>query len=501
MIDVREPRPRRSWLVAAVFGIAATLALFPAGAEASNVIALGPGQRARVVDDPFLTAIATTPIPETLASASAHRRPRRHKNHCIVCAVLMKLRHAGAIADATYQQYRGVYSAATAALRRLQGTRAAELGAVIANVQQMAAAGLLTAPRLPAVFETLDRNRQWWTTGPLLASYQRVEFSGSQLVWEYYPGQGIELQVLANFGKADGLYTAGSAQYPNLRALLDELIPLAVQRAGGLAWEYYFQFDGGSPPWISAMAQGTAIEALTREYRASGDRSYLDLAHRALAVLRVMPPVGVGVPTALGRRYVQYSFAPGADILNAFLQTLIGLYDYAHASGDPLAGALFAAGDAEARAEVPRYDTGAWSLYQSGLEDTLSYHLLVTGFLQQLCARTHAAVYCVTAQHFAGYLKTPPSLTLLTARLRRRTPGMIRFRLSKDSHVGIVIMRGQQTLLATSAYFAYGVGAFAVPPLAPGSYTVRLAATDLAGNFTRIKGTLSVPAPPRRHKH
>jgi D-glucuronyl C5-epimerase C-terminus len=486
----------------AVLSTAAALTILPPGAQAAPVTVLGHGNRPTVRDDRFLTTPADFMPPAHLVGAPrlahASRRPARP---CGVCVALRRLARTGAIPVSAYRHYRMIYAAARAALRRLAGTRAAELGAVIDNVRQIAAAGLLRPSRLPALFETIDRNRQWWTTGPLLAQYQRVEFSGSQLVWEYYPGQGIELQILANFSKADGLYTAGTAQYPTLRALLDELTALAVQRAGGLAWEYYFQFDGGTPPWISAMAQGTALEAFTRAYRAFGDRSYLDVAHRALAVLRVRPPVGVGVPTALGTRYVQYSFAPSANILNAFLQTLIGLYDYARASRDPLARALFAAGDAEARAEVPRYDTGAWSLYQPGLEDTLSYHLLVTTFLQELCSRTGAAVYCRTAKHFAAYLKTGPSLTLLTARVRRRTPGLIRFRLSKYSHVGIVLVLGQRTLLATSAYFGYGIGGFAVPALAPGNYTVRLAATDLAGNFSRITGTVAVPAAPPRRKH
>ena len=74
-------------------------------------------------------------------------------------------------------------------------------------MHNIAAAGQLTASRLPALFATLAANRQWWANGPLLASGQRVEFAGSQLVWEYYPGQGIQLQVLGSFGKADGLYT------------------------------------------------------------------------------------------------------------------------------------------------------------------------------------------------------------------------------------------------------------------------------------------------------
>jgi hypothetical protein len=92
-------------------------------------------------------------------------------------------------------------------------------------------------------------------------------------------------------------------------------------------------------------------------------------------------------------------------VINGFLQTLIGLYDYAQASGNATAAALFRAGDAEARAEVPRYDTGAWSLYEPGQQDTLDYHILVTGFLHALCDRVHAPVYCTTAAHFDRYLK------------------------------------------------------------------------------------------------
>jgi hypothetical protein len=270
------------------------------------------------------------------------------------------------------------------------------------------------------------------------------------------------------------------------------MVPLATRRAGGLTWEYYFHFDGGSPPWTSAMSQGTGIEALTRAFKAFKDSSYLQLAHSALAVFTRAPGTGVAVPTSRGTRYVQYTFTPSTEIINAFLQALIGLYDYAQASGDPLAQRLFAAGDAEARWEVPHFDTGAWSLYQPGVEDTLDYHTLVTGFLQQLCARTGASVYCVTARHFQSYLKTPPQLTLLTRRIRAKRSGTVRFRLSKFSHVGIVVLRGGGTVFETSADFGYGVRAFSVPALQRGSYRIHLAATDLAGNFKRIIGTLRV---------
>ncbi|HEY4824265.1 MAG TPA: D-glucuronyl C5-epimerase family protein, partial [Solirubrobacteraceae bacterium] len=199
------------------------------------------------------------------------------------------------------------------------------------------------------------------------------------------------------------------------------------------------------------------------------------------------------VKTALGIRFLQYTFAPGISIINAFLQTLIGLDDYALESNNPLAMRLFTAGNAEAMAEVPHFDTGAWSLYQPGVEDDLSYHELVTGFLQQLCTMTSAPIYCTTAGHFKAYEKTPPTLQQLTLRARVRKATTLRFRLSKISRVGIVVTQGATATFQTSATFPYGVDHFTIPALKrAGTYGVRLTATDLAGNFTRISGTLQV---------
>jgi hypothetical protein len=464
--------------------------LFPSTAGAAPVVVLTPAGHALHRNDPYLTMPATTPAPVVVASA-AKAKPKR--NERTVRTELVRLRNTHAITPAQYGQYNGGFSAAIASEKRLRGTRKTELAAVVNNLHAIAASGQLTPSRLPVLFQTLARNRQWWTTGPLLGSGQRVEFSGSNLVWQYYPGQGIELQVLGTFGKADGLYTAGSAAYPQLIALLNEMIPLAAQRGGGLTWEYYFKFDGGSPPWTSAMAQGTALEALTRGYQASGDGNYLQIAQQALPIFSVAPKTGVAERTPLGARYLQYSFAPGTDIINAFLQSLIGLYDYGQVSGSVIAQRLFAAGNAQAQSELPRFDTGAWSLYQPGSEDTLSYHELVTGFLQQLCQRTDAPVYCTTADHFETYLTTLPVLQLVTQRLKFKHQASIAFRLSKVSHVGIVLLRGTQTVFQTSAGFSHGSHSFTIPALKRrGTYTVRLAATDLAGNFARIIGTVQV---------
>jgi hypothetical protein len=319
-----------------------------------------------------------------------------------------------------------------------------------------------------------------------------VEFAGSQLVWEYYPGQGIQLQVLGTFGKANGLYQAGAADYRQLQQLLSQMIPMAARRGGGRTWEYYFHFDGGSPPWTSAMSQATGLLALSHAYQTTLNPYYLQIASQAMPVFSVAPPAGVNVRTPLGARFLQYTFTPRTDIINAFLQTLIGLNGYAKISGNQTAAALFAAGNAQALHELPSFDTGAWSLYQPGVEDDLSYHELVTGFLQQLCSITGTALYCTTAAHFQSYLHTPPALTQLTFNGRPRRSLLLRFRLSKISRVGIVVRQGSTTKFLTSATLPYGVRNFTVPGLKAGSYSVTLTATDLAGNFSRITGALNV---------
>lgn len=411
---------------------------------------------------------------------------------------LTRLLRSGQIDRATYAADRRTFDDAIRTARRLSGTRRSELLAVLGILHDVAARGQLTASRLPGLFLMLQRNRQWWTTGRLLGYGERVEFSDSELVWEEYPGQGLQLQPLATFGKANGLWMARDDA--RLRALLDEMAGLAVQRGPALAWEYDFAFGGGVPPWTSGMAQATGIQALARASRRLGQPHYLQLARRALGLFQLPPPLGVRVRTRLGARYLLYSFAPGQIVVNAFVQTLVGLFDDAQIAGDPTAAALFRAGDRQARRDVPAADTGAWSLYQLGGEESdLGYHELLQGFLANLCQRTGTAVYCTTAKRFAQDLHTPPRTTLVTRQVPVKRVALVRFRLDKISRVGMTIRHGPRTVLATSATVSRGLHAYAwQAPSRPGHYAVTLYATDLAGNAARSTGTITVVAPGRR---
>jgi D-glucuronyl C5-epimerase C-terminus len=450
---------------------------------------LGANGRVTVRDDPFLppASITQEPVP-----VGVERPPiARVSQDRTVSSELARLYHAHQITRAEYRHYNSDWNSTLNVEHGLGGTAAVELEAVIENLHAIAANGLLIQSRLPVLFETLDRNRQWWTHGGGLSYGDRVEFAGSQIVWEYYPGQGIELQVLGTFGKVNSMFSGG--QFRQMRELVDEMIPMAANRGGGVAWEYYFSFDGGTPPWTSAMSQGTAIQALSQVYWITKDRSYLDLAQKALPIFGEQSPVGVEEPMAHGHWYLLYSFAPGALVINGFLQSLIGLYDYAQFSGSKQAAHLFAIGDSEARAALPSYDTGGWSLYQPGVEDSLDYHELVTQFAQQLCDRTHARVYCRTAARFEADLTTPPPLALLTHQAKRGVSELLSFRVARPAHVGITILLGSGTVFLTSASFSHGVHTFSIPGLQRvGRYTVVLTATDLAGNYNKITSWLQV---------
>jgi hypothetical protein len=304
-----------------------------------------------------------------------------------VTAALQSLQRSGQITPALYTKYTSAYVAAKRSLGKLSGTRRAELGAVMSNVQAMAAGGYFIASRLPVIFLTLENNRKWWTTEPLLASGTRVSFPGSKIVWEYYGGQGIEIQWLGTFGEGNGYYLSGR-ENANLHQLLGEVLPLATKRAGGIAWEYMFQFDGGKPPWTSGLSQGTALQVFARSWQRFKEPELLTAAQQALGIFQTPPPNGVQVKTPAGSEYAEYTYAPGDRILNGFIQATIGLYDYTQITQDPLGQKLFEAGDAEARAETPHYDTGAWSMYDQFSESNLNYHELLTEFLVHLCERT-----------------------------------------------------------------------------------------------------------------
>jgi hypothetical protein len=408
------------------------------------------------------------------------------------------------------------YDQAVATWRSLDGARRYQLGAQISTMDRIAKRGLFTPTRMPALFTQLGRNREYWERNDIPKSRPvirsacgavggggggRVTFDGSELVYQYYGGQGLQLQPLASFGKANQLWNAckgintepGTPCEPErLRLLLDEMHAIAATRGSFKTWEYYFAFGGGTPPWTSGLSQGTGVQAMARGTELLGDPKYALQARDALGAFETGPPLGVRVWANGGRHYLIYSFAPGLRVLNGFLQSLIGLHDYAELESSPKALALFEAGDRAARREVPRFDTGAWSLYaQGGNESDLSYHRLVRDFLKGLCERTQTSIYCRTEKRFTSYLYEGTRVRLLIPpKVRTKRLAYIGFTLSKRSCVNLVISRGKTIVSNRTAVFGYGRHAWAYVPPRRGTYTIKLDARDARRHHTVAEGAL-----------
>ena len=102
---------------------------------------------------------------------------------------------------------------------------------------------------------TLDRNLEWWSTGALLRSAPADRVRGLRARLAVLPRPGPAAPDARQLRQAQRPLAA-AAQNARLAFMLDELLPLAAARAGGVAWEYYFSFGGGAPPWVSGLAAG-----------------------------------------------------------------------------------------------------------------------------------------------------------------------------------------------------------------------------------------------------
>ena len=473
----------------------AILAALAVPAQAGQVIVVD-GSHAQRVNDPTVPTRAEAallmPGPRRAGAASASRvkaRASTKRGRRAVYAALRKQLRRKSIARSQYRRWRATYVRSIRALRRLRGARATQLRYVLTSVESLALRRRLGASRMPVVFLNLERNRQYWRRLPYPAPGDQVSFRGSEILFQYFAGEGLQLHPLSTFKKANALHGACERQEPTcdeaaLRRILDEMTALAVNRGRGfIAWEYLFHFGGGTPPWMSGMAQATGIQALGRTAQLLGEPTYAETARRALGAFETRPPNGVRTTGPRGGvHYLQYSFAPRLYIFNAFLQSLIGLYDFDRIVGDPEARRLFDEAEPEAREEVPLSDVGDWSLYNyAGHESSRDYHELLREFLQSMCSRQLGAVYCEYARKYRGYQVDPPEITYEGPALATEDdPVSLRFSISKLSAVQVTVTRPDgRVVFDRVATFRRGSGSFTWTPRGPSTFSVRVAAKEL----------------------
>jgi D-glucuronyl C5-epimerase C-terminus/Putative peptidoglycan binding domain len=295
--------------------------------------------------------------------------------------------HAGA-------RYRGVLSQSLSQLDQLPVEKAAVLASVLHDVAVQAPA--YEEPRALVLFTMLETNARFLRTSSLNADPADIE-GAEGVVYRFVPGHGYQFHPLANFARLNGLVTAG--RRGDAARLADALVARGVERSGALTWEYYFPF-GGPSRWESGFAQAVAAQALARTAELVADRRRLAAARSAF---RSLSPSLV-LEVADGTWVREYSFSDGL-ILNAQLQTLVSLLDYARIVRDADAASFVERLDEATRALLPRFDTGCWSRYLlGGAKASGHYHEYHVSLLKLLAAKIGATVYQEAAARWGGYL-------------------------------------------------------------------------------------------------
>jgi hypothetical protein len=399
-------------------------------------------------------------------SAAAHRSHLRPvPGQRAALAAVKGAVAAGHLTRAAARTDRGEIGRAVHLVRVLPRSRAHRVAVAL---EQVGALGRqLTSPRALAVFGQLEANDNYFARhGVPRGRTDITDHDG--IVYRYFAGGCFEFHPLADFSALNARVAAKDTG--GTQRLAAALLARAVGRpGGGLAWEYYFPFGGGRPPWTSGMAQSVAAQAFARAAALVTDESTV-LSDAATAAFKAIPRLTTKV--AAGPWIRLYSFSSIA-VLNAQLQSVLSLEAYAKASGDSTAAALASRLEQSAAATISRFDTGYWTAYSLGGGPTpLSYQKFIVQLLDKLAADDPR--FAQAGARFAAYLKQPPAF-----KLANTSPGALRFWLSKPASVTASTPAGRSIRLALHA--GWHTLRWNEPKHA-GFYAVHVSAVDWAGN-------------------
>jgi D-glucuronyl C5-epimerase C-terminus len=329
-------------------------------------------------------------------------------------------------------------------------------------------AATATTGRARVQLETREVNRTH-LSGP------RDVHAPSGVVYRRYGARGYQFQPLASFGRVNALVDAGERR--GARSLARALVARATHLGRRLYWEYSFSMYGARPRWTSGLTQAVAAQALARA-------GLTHEAHQAFAA--ITPRLLIALPEGLWVRL--YSFS-NTVVLNAQLQTLLSLHQYAALTHDPRARRLTGELAHSSRLLLPRFDTGWWSRYELwGANAPIEYHKYVTSLLWKLARAFGDALWARQAQRFRIDLRQPPSISVLPPRRSvyllssgRNAQISVVFTLSKPAKVTARI-----GAVSTTAWRPAGRHVLLWRPGAHTFSTVNatISAVDFAGNRT-----------------
>jgi hypothetical protein len=195
-------------------------------------------------------------------------------------------------------------------------------------------------------------------------------------------------------------------------------------------------------PWLSALTQGVGISVLMRAYQLTGEAVFLHVARRAVRTFELDIRDG-GVRCAVGDDgifFEEVAVYPAAHILNGYILSLFGLYDYVALMNDACIHALIQRTLATLHTLIDDFDLGYGSRYDLLSKEPASrfYHGLHVTLLEAL-SQYSGCQHCATlAARWASYQRgLKPFVNYLARRANRycRAFKPMRYQLSKRKAV------------------------------------------------------------------
>lgn len=166
-------------------------------------------------------------------------------------------------------------------------------------------------------------------------------------------------------------------------------------------------------PWKSAFSQARGINILLRTYQLTGQQKFIDIAQQALLPFQFsIRDGGVTWFTEWGPFYEEYPAKVPVLVLNGFIFSLLGIYDFIRAHPDEaLAQKIFNEGVNTLVNILPEYDMGFWSRYSLCTADfhpeidpsTIGYHHLHILQLELMHKLTQKDIFLEYARKWSSY--------------------------------------------------------------------------------------------------
>lgn len=181
--------------------------------------------------------------------------------------------------------------------------------------------------------------------------------------------------------------------------------------------------------WLSALTQGEVVAVLVRAYRVTGEESFLQVAHRAVRTFELDICEG-GVSAKIGEQgifFEEVAVYPAAHILNGYILSLFGLYDYVVLTNDVHIAQLIQRSINTLHTLLDEFDLGYGTRYDLLLRGHCSpfyhnLHVLLLAALAQYSGCQHCAALSARWATYEHGIK--PLINHVMSRLSRYRRGI-----------------------------------------------------------------------------